>query len=70
MINPKDLKKFAKIAESLGSSLGKQMKEAQNEMTPEQRELMRDLLGGKTTNEKFDELTGKINELSKALNRQ
>lgn len=70
MINPKDLKKFAKIAESLGVSLGKQMKEAQNEMTPEQRELMRDLLGGKTTNEKFNELTGKINELSKALNRQ
>jgi hypothetical protein len=69
MMDPKDLKNFAKTANVLGKSLSKQLKEVQKEMTPEQRQMMRDLLGGKKANDKFDELTGKIDELSKAIRR-
>ena len=69
-MNQRDLKKLGKVVSALGNDLGKKMKEVQKDMTPEQRELMRELLGGKSTNEKFNELTGKIAELSNALNRQ
>jgi len=59
-----------KIVESIGvfsKSINKEMANVKDQMTPEQKKLMSDILDGKTMDERFTELTGKINELSKRV---